>query len=145
MFAFVSLIALALMASVSARTFTLTLYNGSYGSVYVILPWEMCGLTSSPPNQAGVWNSGWNVGTVYTVPATPTPTVITLNFALSSKSSHVLRVSKTYAGAQANDNSVSCSGFPITITSSTPSDVWLSTGYNGIFLTYYCNSLTVTP
>lgn len=128
-------IALVLMAaSIEARNLILTVRNGSGSTVYVILPWEMCGLTSSPANQAGVWNSGWNVGTVYTVYPVSTSN-ITLNFALTSKSSHIMRMSTTYAGAQANDNSLPCTGFPITVDVAAPSDITVSNDYAGCSVT----------
>lgn len=145
MFTYLIFVFLAVMAApASARIFYMSIFNPWSDSVYVILPWEMAGLGSSPSNQAGVWNSGWNVGVVYV--AASSWTNIPLNFTLVSKSSHVLRISKTYAGAQANDNSISCGGFPITITqnANSPSALSITAGAHHSQNTYYCGNVLVS-
>jgi len=121
-----TLMSLVILASMTvptlARLFPLTVtHQYGYGEpVYVVLPWEVCGLPSNPGSIPLYWRNGWNVGNIYTITPGNT-TVITLNFVLSSKSSHVLHVSKTYLGAQNNDNSIPCSGLPITINTVYPS------------------------
>ena len=145
MIAYLIFVVLALMAAPASADRTLYLYvtNQYLDTVYVITPWEMHGYSSAPPNLAGQWKDGWHIGTVYNVTSGLNPTVIPLYFILNSKSSHVLRVSKTYAGAKANDNSIACEGLPVTITQSTPNGLSIYAGANVGNNWYYCGTIHV--
>jgi len=149
MFAHLIFVVLALMAPASAyRTFYLTVLNQYPGTAYIILPWEMWGYGSQPANSPGEWNNGWNVAAIYNVtgPNSFNQLVIPLYFALTSKSSHILRVSKTYAGAQNNDNSIACGGLPITITQTTPNALSITVASDTTSTPpfYYCSNIVVS-
>jgi len=146
MFVHLIFVVLALMTAPTSayRTFNLYVTNPYPDQVYIILPWEMWGFTSQPSNYPGEWNNGWNVAAVLNVTGGVGQTIIPLYFALTSKSSHILRVSKTYAGAKANDNSIACDGLPITITQTTPNWLSITAGAHISLNVYDCGEMIVS-